>query len=385
MKNIEMINYNFFNGEKNELIRSEDLFLPIILSEIYFPIALERNSENKLDEETIKILDNLDNQHRMLIILKKYVWDEINKYYYNGNIKENSEAELKRKVLFITKYFRTNRRLLNTKNILYEVNPYSEENINEKNVVDLWIAALLDRLYLSLGKNRVFNRGNIERNFIISKADELNILLNNTQNSIQKNMLNISFSNKIKYFKLPYYLIEEFKKIEEKNYKNWNGLEQSCFAIMNFNNKRYYSVSGIDNNIKEGNIYSAFHEFIENKFGNQYVKVILSDETRYYFNKIGDYIKYSQAKSEDDISRMFSCCETKLISYSFLHNNMKKLNIFIKYEPCRLCRRMRLVIGKQKGNKKKEIIYRSNSISRDICENEVERYDKKAKNIYENF
>lgn len=384
MKNIEMMNYNFFNGEKNETISSEDVFLPIILSEIYFPMALERKSDNKFDEETIKILDDLDNQHRMLIILKKYVWDEIKKYYNNSNIKGDSESELKENVLFITKYFRTNQRLINTENILY-VDPYSEENINEKKVVDLWIAALLDRLYLSLGKKRVFNSGNIERSFIISKANELNMLLNNTQHSIQKNMLNSSFSNKIKYFKLPYYLIEEFKKIEEKNYENWNGIEKSCFAIMKFNNKSYYSLSGIDNKVKEENIYSAFHKFIKNKFGNKYVKVILSDETRYYYNEIGGYIKYSQAKSDIYISRMFSCCEAKLISFSFSNNKMKELKIFIKYEPCRLCKRMQSVIGKQKGKKNKKIIYYSNSICRDICKNKVESYDKKAKKIFENI
>lgn len=348
------LTYSFYKGNVNESEKininnyfedgSYNQYIPLILKEIYFPISLSQSNYELRNEisvtynEVIKLLNDLDNQHRQLITAKEYLWDEISKCQ-KGNYEEK-QIELLNKIEIINKYRRGDVK-------------YDKIDILFKGVEleKIWILDLIERMWMAMGVMR-------KPNYYINDIDlrqeinELDIRLNAAQVDLQKTMLTLSFNNgmyllsKKVRFKLPYFIINEFKKEQLDKYDKYgtdkyhsNSIDNKCFAIMNYDKKSYFSLSGID----KSPVNVAFNIFFEKNYFNKYKKIDLTENTRYYFNYSNEYIKYKNYKGsiyqKKCNNRMFSCCEQKLI-YHTINLTESQLCIFVKYSPCLLCNRI---------------------------------------------
>lgn len=94
----------------------------------------------------------------------------------------------------------------------------------------------------------------------------------------------------------------------------------SCFAIMNYNSEKFFSLSGID--CDKTNISTGVENICSTIEMTGYNRVFTNDEMRIYFtlNGSNDFITYSEFikryKSQCDlkVSTLFSCCERKLLT-----------------------------------------------------------------------
>lgn len=116
---------------------------------------------------------------------------------------------------------------------------------------------------------------------------------------------------------------------------------KKCFAIMKnlSTNELFFSISGIDSNIKEKKVYSKVTEALKEV---KYHRERLTSEVRYWFQKDTksnkEVVTYKQCeqlyKNGTKYNRMFSCCERKLLV------KPKKNHVYVVYVrwlPCYMC------------------------------------------------
>lgn len=81
---------------------------------------------------------------------------------------------------------------------------------------------------------------------------------------------------------------------------------------------------------------------------DKYEQIVLNSDTRYYYND-NQYITYrmylnnkdkcKKFRKDEKFLRMFSCCEKKMISKLFRDSYKDKYRIYVKYEPCPMCKK----------------------------------------------
>jgi hypothetical protein len=117
-----------------------------------------------------------------------------------------------------------------------------------------------------------------------------------------------------------------------------------CFATMNYNGERYFSLSGSEET--EGRLNKKYKTIFDSLQEARFKKIQLNYDTRYYYKAkyfilYEDYQNYIKngGNKDDGMDRLFSCCERKLLTYLYKQPKTSSFQMYIKFKPCKMCER----------------------------------------------
>ncbi|HCM89322.1 MULTISPECIES: hypothetical protein [Vagococcus] len=349
-----------------------------ILGNIFVPFYLAESWPREISEREKSDFSILDKKYSDLILVKKYIWDELKNDVFGAN-EENSRYELLKKINIYYSFFYEKKTI---KKYMDKIKGFQNETLKK-----LWRMNLLARSLYLLGnqlelnieteeytirykksktfmmvisedkniqqaKNKNFPYDEYHYEKIVKKMIiELDKSFNNNQIELQEQMslLEITGNN----LSLPQRIVAELSRIRTNNDSNklkYN-LESKCIAAMRIENddKTYLSISGAKRNL-EIDAEKIFKKITDNCI-NKYEYVKLNTSTRYYMCSLeNDYINladYENANSaaillNDDKrnkGKLFACCEKKLLSMKLENISIKDddSHIFVKFQPCKRC------------------------------------------------
>ncbi|MBO0439610.1 hypothetical protein [Candidatus Enterococcus ikei] len=385
------LNTEEYKNQYNQDIILQELFYPISLLEFY-----NNEYNKKIEKEVLSKMEKLDNNHRNLVLFKRFAFEEINSTLeIDDNFKyEYKKMELINKLLEFNKY-----RQAEIKSRYKTATIYTNEILNElplEILKELWIQHLVYRLFFAIDSEKYKNVVKLLQIETAIETDRFNQIekfnsnetltliddiYRDRQSDIQSVMLlkNVSalslgtFTTAAEKteFDIPKFIekIIYDKSNSEYSLKDYN----KCFATMLIDKTKRYSISGYFDNdfMKE-------FEYIMRQYFGGYERIEIEDSTRFYIEgkKYVNHIKFireemfltnflerdprgfdrfrrdecfkfckknsviTTGKREYKIEltrkkRMFSCCETKLLSFAI--NQNKPIRLFIRYSPCKIC------------------------------------------------
>ena len=165
-----------------------------------------------------------------------------------------------------------------------------------------------------------------------------------------------------------------------------------CYASVIKDNIIYMTLNGVsDGNIKVNGADSSNLQKVVNVLaellGGDVEYVSISPDTRYYVNP-DLYINYSQyADSKENLNRMFTCCERKLIAKMFSQKFVadEKIELLVTKYPCQICSRTIDFVNQKEGAKLKIEIIDPLEPESNLSEQDIEEMDKCAEIISEKF
>ena len=135
------------------------------------------------------------------------------------------------------------------------------------------------------------------------------------------------------------------EKINNMNFSNLleflsakNKKKLKCYAVLIFQETKYYSINGIDDN----DAFNRIHEVFKQLLGSEYEGVKIFDGVRYYLNDKTEFIMYKQFKEEEinkKENRMFTCCERKLFAKMRKQKKIETAKLIVTSPPCEYCSR----------------------------------------------
>lgn len=135
------------------------------------------------------------------------------------------------------------------------------------------------------------------------------------------------------------------KKINKMNFSKIldylsakNKKRLKCYAVLIFQEKKYYSINGIDDNDQ----FNRIHEVFKQLLGSEYEGVKIFDGVRYYLNDKKEFITYKHFKKEridKKENRMFTCCERKLFAKMRKEKKFEPVKLIVTSRPCEYCSR----------------------------------------------
>lgn len=165
-----------------------------------------------------------------------------------------------------------------------------------------------------------------------------------------------------------------------------------CYASVMKNNIIYMTLNGVrDKDIEVNGADSSNLQKVVNVLakllGGNVEYVSISPDTRYYVNP-DLYINYSQyADSKENLNRMFTCCERKLIAKMFSQKFVadEKIELLVTKYPCQICSRTIDFVNQKEGAKLKIEIIDPLEPESNLSEQDIEEMDKCAEIISEKF
>ena len=165
-----------------------------------------------------------------------------------------------------------------------------------------------------------------------------------------------------------------------------------CYASVIKDNIIYMTLNGVrDENIKVNGADSSNLQKVVNVLakllGGDVEYVSISPDTRYYVNP-DLYINYSQyADSKENLNRMFTCCERKLIAKMFSPKFVadEKIELLVTKYPCQICSRTIDFVNQKEGAKLKIEIIDPLEPESNLSEQDIEEMDKCAEIISKKF
>lgn len=182
-------------------------------------------------------------------------------------------------------------------------------------------------------------------------TDEIESAINRKTLQLQENMLSCQFMvatmESDVFDRKVEILLDALKQLSrQKNYAGClkryiNKQDSGCVAIMHCNARKYAALSGS----KNSNILLIDLERI---LGPEYTVVDLNPDVRYYHTKDAyitynqyckwrDEVKFDESRLEE-VKRMFSCCERKLLTELYGRENYR-YTIYVKKKVCNMCNR----------------------------------------------
>lgn len=124
----------------------------------------------------------------------------------------------------------------------------------------------------------------------------------------------------------------------------------SCYATIEYNNKKFITVNGLNNSKGREEVLNFFKESLKKIKGIDVKIVNISDDVRYYLNESNDYIEFKDFQKANlckCYNRMFTCCERKLFAemrkvinkeLNIIEGN-QKIHLSTTKVPCEMCDR----------------------------------------------
>lgn len=410
------ININDNDGNFDDYLASLILEVPYIqsVSKLY-----RDNEDEYILEKKLQRLDNIDKIHNDIIFIKRLFYKGL---YHLNKLKENINSKQKREgnenyfnlknVKEIYNYFIGEYRIIEYSNLtsiildeIFEIdflqehedifiqsnlrNKFSYWNQEEINcLINVWVAVFCQKLKInnvSTDFDDIFGesilKGNIDAvdKELGVKQIECCMYYSNPSKSAYDKFIN----NSPRIFRFVSYLTRnnELKK------QYFNKKAKRCYSQMWIDGceTQYFALS-CGPSIEKKMEYYKIAEEILNSFQNhsKYESALCTDEMRYYCsNQENDYVTYSEVKSNQiglPLSKMFSCCERKLLTIIEKYKNKESLNhktvhMCIKYSPCQICDRG--LNAYEKNGVKFEIIAPGNRMDK----NKFLEIDKTIKDI----
>lgn len=165
-----------------------------------------------------------------------------------------------------------------------------------------------------------------------------------------------------------------------------------CYASVIKDNIIYMTLNGVkDENIKVNGADSSNLQKVVNILAElldedvEYVSI--TPDTRYYVNP-DLYINYSQySDSNENLNRMFTCCERKLIAKMFTLElgDDEGIELFVTKYPCQICSRVIDFVNNKEDAKLKIEIIDPLVPESNLTEQDIEEMDKCAEMISKKF
>lgn len=165
-----------------------------------------------------------------------------------------------------------------------------------------------------------------------------------------------------------------------------------CYASVIKDNIIYMTLNGVgDKDIKvngagNSNLQKVVNILAE-LLGGDVEYVSITPDTRYYVNP-DLFIDYSQYKdSNENLNRMFTCCERKLIAKMFTldFGDDEEIELFVTKYPCQICSRAIDFVNNEEDTKLKIVIIDPLPEELSLSDHEVYEMDKCAKMISKKF
>lgn len=203
-------------------------------------------------------------------------------------------------------------------------------------------------------------------------------------NTVDLNRIGTVFA---KYDMASLYFDEITKLKLEKFEKN----KINCYASVRKNNIIYMTLNGVkDDSIKVNGVdrsnLQKVVDILAQLLGGDVEYVSISPDTRYYINP-DLYINYSQYKnSNENLNRMFTCCERKLIAKMFTlkFGDDEKIELLVTKYPCKICLRTIDYVNNKEGAKLKIEIIDPLEMEFKLSEQDIIEMDKCAEKIDKN-
>lgn len=370
-----------------ELILDEEIDFINIISDFYTVEALHKNvggySEESIDNKIIRKVTAChgeilrlklfyQNELSNIIENNKSLDDKLKKIFENFSEKSFFSWKYRKRLLLSTMDLRQINLL--TKNLHIEL--YKETKKRESDVIDQLTEnqKLMLRLYsLNYIYAALFEDLELQNSILFScdsweDLTETSGKILNILDEYQQKCEPIVFClNKAELDRIGrvldiYEMAERYDKaIKDLNIDNFEKDRIKCYASVIKDNIIYMTLNGVrDENIKvngagNSNLQKVVNILAE-LLGRDVEYVSITPDTRYYVNP-DLYIDYSQYKdSKENLNRMFTCCERKLIAKMFSPEcrDEGKIKLLISKYPCVICSRTIEIVNKVK--KKIEII-----------------------------
>ena len=405
------INISDNDGNFDDYLASLILELPYIqsVSNLY-----RDNADEYILEEKLQRLDNIDKIHNDIVFIKKLFYKGL---YHLNKLKENINSEQKfeenedvfdyREFYYFiyndfyhfSYMYRIDLSNIFGINILLEydddfVERYfknqfgnlSMDNVN--NLINVWVAVFCIELNIKTAiTDPEYIFGN---NILKNNIDAVELELGSKQiqccfcyRIFNKNSYEDFIAKTPRIFRFISYLTRNNELKKQYFIKK----AKRCYSQMWIDGceTQYFALS-CGPSIEKKMEYYKIAEEILNSFQNhsKYESALCTGEMRYYYsNQANDYVTYSEVKSNQiglPLSKMFSCCERKLLTIIEKYKNKESLNhktvhMCIKYSPCQICDRG--LNAYEKNGVKFEIIAPGNRMDK----NKFLEVDKKIKDI----
>lgn len=179
-----------------------------------------------------------------------------------------------------------------------------------------------------------------------------------------------------------------FKEIGELKLDNFENNKIKCYASVRKNNIIYMTLNGVkDYDIKvngaNGSNLQKVVNILAKLLGGNVEYVSISPDTRYYVNP-DLYINFSQFEnSNENLNRMFTCCERKLIAKMFTldFGNDGEIELLVTKCPCQICSRTIDFMNRKEDAKLEVKIIDPLREEFSLNEQDIEKMDECAKKI----
>ena len=187
-------------------------------------------------------------------------------------------------------------------------------------------------------------------------------------------------------------MAEQYSKaIDELKLNKFEENKINCYASVRKNNIIYMTLNGVkDDSIKVNGVdrsnLQKVVDILAQLLGGDVEYVSISPDTRYYINP-DLYINYSQYKnSNENLNRMFTCCERKLIAKMFTlkFGDDEKIELLVTKYPCEICLRTLRYVNNKEGAKFKIEIIDPLEKEDKLSEQDIIEMDKCAEKIDKN-